>query len=472
MQHASQDRLTRSVLHSVRRIRRHFSDWSCQELETELDQIISRLRSDLLLRDCDSLSEDGDDVAPGEGGPSAEPVAASADELLDPHEDAAEPASQPQPVAQDADRRRLIRWQRGLEIGKGAFGTVCLGMNIDTGELMAVKSIELSMLNSSRQQQQLQQIHQEIQLMRRLRHRHIVRYLGAEFRQQKFNVLLEYCPGGSVAGLIKNFGALSESLARNFIRDALLGLAFLHTNHIIHRDIKGGNILVDHGGCVKLADFGCSKELEGLLLSDSGSDVGVDRSGEENLRDNASIKGSPYWMAPEVVRGHGNVPQSDVWAIGCVVIEMMTGLPPFSHLHPISAMYNIGNTRVPPPFPSNMSSEGRDFLTKCLQVDPQQRFSAARLLEHPWLRNGARQADVFPESRGSGAAAESGDETAAAPLALPGLLASSSAAASPVGATSLPTSVAGGDSAVHASGLVSSTVSIALGLLRHFRASA
>ncbi len=148
-----------------------------------------------------------------------------------------------------------IRWKRGEMLGQGAFGVVYLGLNIDTGELMAVKQMATEEVSKK----ELSSLENEINLLRNLRHPNIVRYIGTELTSTALSIFLEYVPGGSLKALIEKFGALEESVARSYTRQLLLGLEYLHRNGIAHRDVKGANCLVGNDGVIKLADFGNSK---------------------------------------------------------------------------------------------------------------------------------------------------------------------------------------------------------------------
>lgn len=180
---------------------------------------------------------------------------------------------------------RIVKWQSGGIIGEGGFGKVYLGMNADTGELMAVKQVPLG----SESNQQIDALRREISLMQDLHHPNIVRYFGSEAKDGFLNIFLEYQPGGSIASLLTKFQHFSEKIIQSFTKQTLLGLDYLHSNGIAHRDIKGANLLVDLAGCVKLADFGtASKQLADL------------RNFSEGYK---TVTGSPYWMAPEVIQG-------------------------------------------------------------------------------------------------------------------------------------------------------------------------
>jgi hypothetical protein len=147
-----------------------------------------------------------------------------------------------------------IRWKRGEMLGQGAFGVVYLGLNVDSGELMAVKQ----MATEDVSKRELSSLENEIHLLRNLRHPNIVRYIGTELNPESMSIFLEYVPGGSLKALIDKFGALEESVARSYTRQLLIGLEYLHRHGIAHRDIKGANCLVGNDGVIKVADFGNS----------------------------------------------------------------------------------------------------------------------------------------------------------------------------------------------------------------------
>jgi mitogen-activated protein kinase kinase kinase len=182
----------------------------------------------------------------------------------------------------DPRRDVVIRWKRGEVIGQGAFGIVYLGLNTESGELMAVKQMSLDEVSTK----ELSSLENEIQLLRNHRHQNIVRYIGTEVTPVSLSIFLEYVPGGSLKNLIEKFGSLEENVVRSYTRQLLLGLEYLHRNGIAHRDIKGANCLVGNDGVVKLADFGASKYWRPAATA-SGSVHQSNRSGD--------IKGTPSW---------------------------------------------------------------------------------------------------------------------------------------------------------------------------------
>ncbi|XP_057960481.1 mitogen-activated protein kinase kinase kinase NPK1-like isoform X2 [Malania oleifera] len=278
--------------------------------------------------------------------------------------------SPPRPVLPPVtkDVAPLIRWRKGELIGCGAFGRVYMGMNLDSGELLAVKQVLIATSNVSREKAQahIRELEEEVKLLKNLSHPNIVRYLGTVREEETLNILLEFVPGGSISSLLGKFGSFPEAVIRMYTKQLLLGLEYLHENGIMHRDIKGANILVDNKGCIKLADFGASKQA-----TISGA---------------KSMKGTPYWMAPEVILQTGHNFSADIWSVGCTVIEMATGKPPWSQQYQeVAALFHIGTTKSHPPIPEHLSAEAKHFLQKCLQKEPNLRPAASELLQHPFV---------------------------------------------------------------------------------------
>ncbi|KAK9480840.1 kinase-like domain-containing protein [Lipomyces japonicus] len=268
------------------------------------------------------------------------------------------------------------RWIKGALIGSGSFGSVVLGLNALTGELMAVKQVELTLEDSKKGDQQkkkqmIDALQREIQLLRDLHHDNIVQYLGSNSDSEHLNIFLEYVPGGSVAALLCNYGPFEEPLIRTFVRQILCGLSYLHDMDIIHRDIKGANVLVDNKGKIKISDFGISKRVEANLLSN-------------NQHHRPSLQGSVYWMAPEVVKQTSYTRKADIWSLGCLVVEMFTGTHPFPEFSQMQALFKIG-TQCSPEIPKDVSEEAKDFLGKTFELDFEKRPTAGVLLTHPFL---------------------------------------------------------------------------------------
>lgn len=278
-----------------------------------------------------------------------------------------------QPAERLAASSTKSQWQKGKLIGRGTFGSVYVGTNRETGALCAMKEVDV-IPDDPKSAECIKQLEQEIKVLRDLKHPNIVQYYGSERVDDHFYIYLEYVHPGSVNKYIReHHGAITEAIVRNFTRHILSGLAYLHGRKTIHRDIKCANLLVDASGIVKLADFGMAKHLTGLSYE-------------------LSLKGSPYWMAPEVMMAvikKDDDPDLalavDIWSLGCTIIEMYNGKPPWSELEGPQAMCKVLNRT--PPIPETLSPEGKDFLCCCFRRNPADRPSADMLLKHPFVRN-------------------------------------------------------------------------------------
>ncbi|XP_057446156.1 mitogen-activated protein kinase kinase kinase YODA-like [Lotus japonicus] len=259
------------------------------------------------------------------------------------------------------------RWKKGKLLGRGTFGHVYVGFNKESGEMCAMKEVTL-FSDDAKSKESAKQLMQEISLLSRLQHPNIVQYYGSETVDDKLYIYLEYVAGGSIYKLLQEYGQFGELAIRSYTQQILSGLAYLHAKNTIHRDIKGANLLVDTNGRVKLADFGMAKHITGQSCP-------------------LSFKGSPYWMAPEVIKNSSGCNLAvDIWSLGCTVLEMATTKPPWSQYEGVAAMFKIGNSKELPTIPDHLSNEGKDFVRKCLQRNPQQRPSASDLLNHPFVK--------------------------------------------------------------------------------------
>ncbi|EPE05649.1 cell division control protein [Ophiostoma piceae UAMH 11346] len=256
----------------------------------------------------------------------------------------------------------LKDYRLGDCIGKGAFGSVYKAFNWGTGEAVAVKQIKLTDLPKS----ELRMIEAEIDLLKNLHHDNIVKYIGFVKSVDCLNIILEYCENGSLHSICKAYGKFPENLVGVYMTQVLQGLQYLHDQGVIHRDIKGANILTTKDGSVKLADFGVS----------TSSLAGPDKE--------AQVVGTPYWMAPEIIQLSGATSASDIWSVGCTVIELLQGKPPYHNLAAMPALFAIVNDDHPP-LPEGVSPAARDFLMQCFQKDPNLRVSAKKLGRHPWI---------------------------------------------------------------------------------------
>ncbi|CAN7065421.1 unnamed protein product [Brassica rapa subsp. trilocularis] len=255
-------------------------------------------------------------------------------------------------------------WIRGTCIGRGCFGTVNTAINKTDGEVFAVKSVDLATCLPA----QLESLENEITVLRSLKpHPYIVRFLGDGVSKEGAtsfrNLHLEYLPEGDVAK-----HGIDETLLRRYAACLVSALRHVHAQGLVHCDVKARNVLISRSSGVKLADF--------------GSAIRVSRP---TAKCKITPRGSPLWMAPEVIRGEYQGPESDVWSLGCTVIEMLTGKPAWEDLG-VDSLSRIGFSDELPIVPSTKLSEtGRDFLDKCLKRDLSQRWSCDQLMQHPFL---------------------------------------------------------------------------------------
>ncbi|BFZ56162.1 Protein kinase of the Mitotic Exit Network [Savitreella phatthalungensis] len=239
-------------------------------------------------------------------------------------------------------------------LGRGAHGQVYRGFHAITGATVAIK-----VLNDLHRT-----VLEEIRLLRSLRHDNVVRYHASTTSGQQTFLVMEFCENGSLFHMCRALGTFPEGLLCAFLGQVLRGLIYLHSQGVVHCDIKAANILTTKEGIVKLADFGVAS------VADSSHNV--------------SIAGSPYWMAPEVIELQGASPAADVWSVGCTVVELLTGHPPYADLDAVAAMFRIVSDG--PSVPEVASSACRHFLEKCWHKSPSLRPSAASLSRHPWLK--------------------------------------------------------------------------------------
>ncbi|KAL8747372.1 MAG: hypothetical protein Q9184_007609 [Pyrenodesmia sp. 2 TL-2023] len=213
--------------------------------------------------------------------------------------------------------------------------------------------------------------------MQHLEHPNIVQYLGCERKEYSISIFLEYISGGSVGSCLRKHGKFEQSLVSSLTRQVLSGLAYLHQEGVLHRDLKADNILLDVDGTCKISDFGISKKTDNIYGNDATN----------------SMQGSVFWMAPEVVRSHGQgySAKVDIWSLGCVVLEMFAGRRPWSKDEAIGAIYKLGELNMAPPIPEDVSegigAEALAFMLDCFTVDARERPTAETLLKrHPFCR--------------------------------------------------------------------------------------
>ncbi|KAL6650583.1 hypothetical protein ACP70R_009508 [Stipagrostis hirtigluma subsp. patula] len=277
-------------------------------------------------------------------------------------------SSSPLPPSPTTSPQSQSQWKKGKLLGSGTFGQVYLGFNSENGQFCAIKEVQVIM-DDPHSKERLKQLNQEIDMLRQLSHPNIVQYYGSELTDDALSIYLEYVSGGSIHKLLREYGPFKEPVIRNYTGQILAGLAYLHGRNTVHRDIKGANILVGPNGEVKLADFGMAKHISSFA----------------EIR---SFKGSPYWMAPEVImNSKGYSLAVDIWSLGCTIIEMATARPPWHQYEGVAAIFKIANSKDIPEIPDSFSPDGKNFLQLCLKRDPASRSTAAQLMDHPFVQD-------------------------------------------------------------------------------------
>ena len=184
---------------------------------------------------------------------------------------------------------------------------------------------------------------------------------------------MEFLPAGSLSHMLREYGSFQENVIQKFTKQILNGLEYLHSNGVVHRDLKGANILAAKDGTVKLADFGAAKLIHGMPVISRNSEVCE------------SMRGTPYWMAPEIIRNEKYGRKVDIWSLGCLIIEMATGMHPWVNLKDFFSLCRAVSSQQIPEIPDHLSDHCKDFIRQCLRYCKTNRPNVQDLLQHSFI---------------------------------------------------------------------------------------
>ncbi|PSN60419.1 Pkinase-domain-containing protein [Corynespora cassiicola Philippines] len=255
-------------------------------------------------------------------------------------------------------------------IGGGSFGKVYKGIDRRTGQTVAIKVIDVE-----NAEDEVDDIITEIAILSGMNSPYVTKYYGSYLHGSDLWIVMEFCSGGSCADLMKP-GIIHENEIAVILKELLMGLTYLHDDNKLHRDIKAANILVSATGQVKLADFGVSGQLSATMTKKN------------------TFVGTPFWMAPEVIKQSGYDGKADIWSLGITALELANGEPPYADIHPMKVLFLIPKNPSPS-LQGNFTSSFKEFVDLCLRKDPRERPTAKQLLQTAFIRKAGKPARLL-----------------------------------------------------------------------------